>query len=78
MKCLGVFNNDVSATIQIYSFTKCGFYLFGNSIGIKNGRTVSVVRNNFFFFRRNTLDITFGITIQRFIVDDNAVEICIE
>src|ERR1700722_3723062 len=43
MKGFGMLYDQVGSTGQVDSFPKCGFYLFGDTEMIKNGRTVIIV-----------------------------------
>jgi hypothetical protein len=78
MEGFGVFNNQVGATVEVNCFAKGGFYLFGNPELVENGCPILVKAYDICLFRRNPLDIIFGIGKNGLVIGDNAVEVFIE
>src|SRR4051812_45457738 len=73
-----MFYDQVSATIEIYSFSKTAFNLFSNSELVEDWCAILMKRNDIGLLRCNPLNITFSIGEDAFVICNNAVEIFIQ
>ena len=71
-------DDQVSAAVKVYCFSKRCFDLFCNPKGIKNRSTILVKGNDIRFFRCYALNIGLGVIKNIAIVDNYLIEIFIQ